>query len=71
MTDLLLPISTNHPARLQGSSHISANLIRVRQRSALRRYCRVGLERTGAVVLYQPAELISLAVAEFGEAVAA
>ncbi len=36
-----------------------------------RRYCRVELERTGSVVLHQPAEIIRLAVAEFGEAVAA
>ena len=34
-------------------------------------YCRVQLHRTGAVTLYPPRDLISLAVSEFGEAVAA
>ena len=39
--------------------------------SVFRRYCRVALQQTGSVVQLRPAELISLAVAEFGEAVAA
>ncbi len=39
--------------------------------SVSRRYCRVELERTGAVVLHRPAELISLLVAEFTHEVAA
>lgn len=39
--------------------------------SVFRRYCRVRLQLTGEPELYQPAELIALAVAEFGEAVAA
>ena len=39
--------------------------------STFRRYCRIDLERTGAVVLHRPAEIIALAVAEFAEAVAA
>lgn len=39
--------------------------------SVFRRYCRIELERTGAVVLRRPAEIISLAVGEFTGAVAA
>ena len=36
--------------------------------SVFRRYCRIELERTGAVVLHRPAEIIALAVAEFAAA---
>ena len=36
--------------------------------SVHRRYCRVGLERTGAVVLHPPAVLIALVVSEFAAA---
>lgn len=39
--------------------------------SVHRRYCRLQLHRTGAVVLHRPADLIALAVTEFLEEAAA
>ena len=35
--------------------------------SVLHNYCRVALQQTGSVVLLRPAELIALAVSEFGD----